>query len=687
MNKVITIRLGHYVLTIDEDAAAMVGRYTETLHRRYAGDDSAAEIVSDIEERIGELLDRKQKENNRNFTNLQDVNEVIEQMGPLEGNANESAFHGEAQRRLFRDPDNKILAGVWGGIGAYFDVDPVILRVIWALSVFVFGFGIPLYIILWVVMPEARTTAEKLMMRGQKPTLQNIEDNIKSEFNDVKKRFRYSQSQDRFTSFVGTLVQYVGKAIVFIGRAIASFVAAVLLMVLIGILIGVFTNSVYFHDYNVVLNGQEGLNVLLGAGGNPLYIKVALVSLVLLLIAVTGLNIFTTRKNRERTRMPKRYLAWGSTVALLILFVFVFDAVRSISHRTERTVYNEEIAVTGDTLLLDASIINTEVHGLYTLNTFNDILPSDDGKFRIEQRNIGYGHNRISSSVRLENSPKLYQIDGNKLTLNQGTRLHSLEQSGIGWVRYTLYVPKGKSVKTGAHFHFPENNYTSLSARNSVVTMDTAGNLLSSGINGVQIPLDDHISHLKLSGKLDVQIIQSPSNRIELVSGPILSHRNWVDAEGSYVEIEQTNTMIHEKPSFIRIYLKDMAKLEAESMAKVHFREWETQYMQIECSGASMVEGIMRTDNLELEIDGGGKVSFKGRSDGLHLNASGAGEYNCPDFLVNRANVRCSGASNITIWAKDEIEADASGGSSITLKGHPKESNVETSGASSFKKI
>jgi phage shock protein PspC (stress-responsive transcriptional regulator) len=689
MNKVINIRLGNYVLTIDEDAASTISHYTEALRRKYANEDGAKEIVSDIEDRMGELLDKKQKEQFRNYSTLEDVQAVISQMGPLdshEENDNQSYESSSIRRRLYRDPENRILGGVWGGISAYFDMDPVLLRVVWILSVFVFGFGIPLYIILWVVIPEAKTTSEKLMMKGQRPTLKNFEQNIKSELNDVSDRLNNPKTHERISAFLRNMVVYIGRFAAILIKFIFSVAGAILLMVLIGTLIAVSTNSIYVHTYHLVLNGQEGLNVLLSAAGNPFWIKIAAIGFILILIAWMGLLVFSNRNNYDRVRLSRRYLSWAATIALLILFVFAFDGFRSIGTRSEKTVYKDIIHVTGDTLEVNSDIVNTEEKGLYTLNEFADILPSDDNHFYIEQKNTTFGHNRISSSVRNENMSKQYAIENNSILLQQGTKISDLRKSGLGWVHYVIYVPKGKTIKSGKAFHFPENNYTPLANMGTNFTMDTNGFIGSAGSNA-GIPLDPFVNSLELSGKFEVQIIPSQSNRIELVSGPILNHRDWLNIQGSEISIDEDNNWFNERPSFIRIYLNNLAHLEVNSVTKVKFQKWKTNVLEIDLSGAASMEGDLEVHELNMDLDGAAKAEFSGTADHLIVETSGAAGFNALEFKAKKADVNSSGASSLAIWVLDELIAESSGASTLSVKGNPPNSKVNTHGASGFKKL
>jgi len=89
-------------------------------------------------------------------------------------------------KRMYRDQDNRILGGVCSGMGAYFRIDPIILRIIFVVAVLGFASGLIIYLILWVVIPEAKTTAQKLEMRGEPVNVSNIGKTVKEEFNRVK---------------------------------------------------------------------------------------------------------------------------------------------------------------------------------------------------------------------------------------------------------------------------------------------------------------------------------------------------------------------------------------------------------------------------------------------------------------------------------------------------------------------
>jgi len=89
---------------------------------------------------------------------------------------------------MYRDPDNRILGGVCAGIGAYWRIEPWIIRIIFLALMFAGGFGLLIYIILWIVLPEARTIAQKIEMRGEPVNIQSIKEAVKREFEQVRRR-------------------------------------------------------------------------------------------------------------------------------------------------------------------------------------------------------------------------------------------------------------------------------------------------------------------------------------------------------------------------------------------------------------------------------------------------------------------------------------------------------------------
>lgn len=198
MNKTVTVNIGGIVFHIDENAYERFKQYLEAIRSHFTTAEGRDEIMQDIESRIAEMFQDRIKDSKQVIT-LEDVEEVTIQMGRPEQFGDEAAHEeqskserpevqeGPVKRRLFRNPDDKLLGGVCSGVANYFDIDAVWVRLAFAFIFFVFGSGFLLYILLWIIVPEAKTTAEKLQMRGEPVTISNIEKNVKEEMEQIRK--------------------------------------------------------------------------------------------------------------------------------------------------------------------------------------------------------------------------------------------------------------------------------------------------------------------------------------------------------------------------------------------------------------------------------------------------------------------------------------------------------------------
>ncbi|MBP8959331.1 MAG: PspC domain-containing protein [Bacteroidales bacterium] len=193
MKIALTIDLGGYFFSIDEDAYEELKSYLNNLEHWFSGEESSSEIINDIEVRMAELL-RARLSDSRDVITIKDVREVIEVLGVPEdiagngGKESKGKSGSSGSHRMYRDPDKRILGGVCAGMGAYWRIDPLIIRVIFLALIFAGGIGIIIYLILWIVLPEAKTTAQKIEMRGETVDINTIKEAVKSEFEKVRKK-------------------------------------------------------------------------------------------------------------------------------------------------------------------------------------------------------------------------------------------------------------------------------------------------------------------------------------------------------------------------------------------------------------------------------------------------------------------------------------------------------------------
>ncbi len=260
MNRTVTMNLSGIIFHIEEDAYDKLNNYLSTIKGYFKNSEGCDEIMSDIESRIAEMLQGKVS-NIKQAVLMSDVESVIAVMGKPEdfasegisasnepkNNENESwnSNSGNKKRRVFRDPDDKIVGGVCSGIANYFDFDPLWLRAAFAISFFVFGTGLLLYIILLIIIPKAKTTAEKLEMRGEKVDINNIKKAVNEEFEEFKTRMKdfgnevkSPENKQRMRSSAQKVVDLFGDVFHNIIRALGKIVAFFLVFIGIALMVG-----------------------------------------------------------------------------------------------------------------------------------------------------------------------------------------------------------------------------------------------------------------------------------------------------------------------------------------------------------------------------------------------------------------------------------------------------------------
>lgn len=264
MKKTLTVNLGGIVFNIDEDAYQLLDKYLINLRSHFKKQEEKDEIMNDIEMRISELFSERISMGYQVIT-IEDVEEVIKRMGKPEeifdndyiseetpaGDSDKEKKDEKAEKetkntyrkRLMRDPDERILGGVSGGIAAYLSVDVTAVRLVFILLLFFFfRITIPIYLILWLVMPMARTAMDKLQMRGEKVDIENIGKTVTEGFESVShpqdNRSGLRKFFDGFVAVIGFMLKALGILIGIILLPIFLVLIFVLFVVTIALLFG-----------------------------------------------------------------------------------------------------------------------------------------------------------------------------------------------------------------------------------------------------------------------------------------------------------------------------------------------------------------------------------------------------------------------------------------------------------------
>jgi len=214
MNKTININLGGYAFTIDEDAFETANHYLNTLTRHFGGGEGAAEIMQDIESRMGELINRNK--GTRTIVNKVDILEAISVLGTpeelrdidfaeatsKEKKKDAGPFQIKTGKRLYRDGDDKVIGGVCSGLASYFGIqDAVWVRVAFVLLGLAGGASFIIYAVLWAIVPVAKTVSERLEMMGEPTNVNNIAKMVKEELEELSDKLHdtFGKKDNKFS--------------------------------------------------------------------------------------------------------------------------------------------------------------------------------------------------------------------------------------------------------------------------------------------------------------------------------------------------------------------------------------------------------------------------------------------------------------------------------------------------------
>jgi len=364
MNKTIIININGIVFHIEEDAYEILKNYMTDVKRHFMNSADSLEITTDIENRIAEMFSEILERENKQVIVEHDVSQVIEQMGSVADfeNADDTGKSGPYNystegRRLFRDPDDHLVAGVCAGIANYFDIDAVWVRLAFALFLPVGGTGLLLYIILWIVIPKAVTRADRMAMKGEKQNLQGFKKNLEDELSSVRQNISNFGDEARpfvykARDFTGDFFHHLG---IFLGGAGRLFVKMLgvfilicclsltvfLIVALVALL--AFGQFAPFHDlpFNLIRHSHAEL----------LYISAFLAAFIPLLSI-----IFLTLKGVFNTGSVSR--STGSTILVIwlcSLCIFIYYTAQIALNFKESAQFSENISlkpVNGNTYYL-----------------------------------------------------------------------------------------------------------------------------------------------------------------------------------------------------------------------------------------------------------------------------------------------------------------------------------------------
>lgn len=396
MKKTTNIHLSGIIFNIEEDAYEKLSHYLKSIETHFSNHTGKKEILEDIENRIAEILSSKVS-NYKQVVTLEDVNEVIQTLGEVDqfetesGQSEKQEYSTTIKKRFYRNPDDKIIGGVCGGIAAYFDIDPLWIRLAWAIAFFVFGTGLFVYILLWIIIPEAQTPSQKLEMRGEQINLSNISKGITEDLNQLKNKAsnEFSNlSSNKFIAFFQSLfsevLQFIIKIIKWSAKALAIFVFFICLFILVVLLASIFgETSVYISTqvFNASLMTSQFFDTTFQYIAFKIAIFLILVVPILYLLSLLIKLLFNIKKNFK-------YISFTALVLWISgWFIFVPIIIQIVDRYSEKSYSKSAIA---------KYIIPNKTIYIKMNETYEDVN-MDEKNFKIKLSNVFYYSSDASS--------------------------------------------------------------------------------------------------------------------------------------------------------------------------------------------------------------------------------------------------------------------------------------------------
>jgi len=388
MNKTISIHLGGNHFNVEEPAYEALSKYLEAIKRHFSQEEGRDEIMADIEARLAELLIERQDRPGSVFT-LDHIESVIKIMGdPAEfgGEATENTpppsgeQKSKIRRRVYRDTDSKVFGGVCSGFGYYFGIDPIWLRLAFVLFFLFGGSGFLFYLILWLIIPPARSTAEKLEMRGEAINIESIQRSIQDELSNLKSKIsQLDNSTVKQRGRIGDIINDLGRLLLnllqYLLQFISRFFGLILIVISVILLVGFISWLSGFGDALTALSDETALGFDTLEIARVVFPNEGLFQLTAILLAIvvvvpllqfiaSGVRILF-KLDRPNPWIPR---IGGTLTVVSILALFGIGASIFRDFRT-RMPFTESVNIEADstaTLVLKSNLYDALPVDLYT---------------------------------------------------------------------------------------------------------------------------------------------------------------------------------------------------------------------------------------------------------------------------------------------------------------------------------
>jgi len=440
MNKTIDISLAGLLFHLEEQAYYKLKKYLKAVRRSIGQTEDIEEVMHEIEARVAELLMQK-IQSPQQVINEKHIDEIITVMGQPEDFeeevTTEPTVKNGVKKALYRDMNNSMIAGVAAGLAHYLGMDVTLMRLIFIILLFVTsGTFILIYVLLWIIVPKAKTASDKLKMKGEQANVDNIVDQVST--GETKKKMNIGETIEETGSHLGNiLVKLIGFFIVLVTGALLSL-----------LMISALTLSP-LTDLSLMLDEQllrEGVKL-------PLSI-IGLLSFIILgfpvaLLFLLGFKLLFPNTNPLR----KNVLIITGTIWFLSLIYLIMQMVSVAAYHNKNTKVlhlNEAWKAQTDTLFVSGIEVKKQNNRILKNNDYTiRFKASSDNSVHIKVFKIAEGLTENKAREKASAIELPVEIDSlnNRIDLGEMMRYHVEDALGKHRVEVIIAIPENKFVK------------------------------------------------------------------------------------------------------------------------------------------------------------------------------------------------------------------------------------------------
>lgn len=627
----------------------------------------------------------------------------------------------KAIKKLFRSTDDRVLGGVSGGIASYFGTDPVVVRVLFVISIFLGGAGLLVYLILWIITPEAKSLTEKMQMQGEPVTISNIEENLKKNLN-VKEG-----DENVFVKillFPFRLIAMIFKAL---GEVLGPLlkVAVEVLRIAVGILLVIlgFVLMIAFTITLAVLLGVGGaMDTWVHFGELPMeelfnslstiaiicgYIVTMVPSLAILML---GLVIILKKK------VTSAFVAWSMFGLWLLGMIGIAISVPVIvrNYSTESTFKEERTFQVNEGITelklneldwdsynsVDLKIRGHEDSSVFLLEMDFDSRGYSRSNARENGEAVDYGVTQtgntftFDSEITFDDAPFRFQEVAATFYVPYG-KVFKMDYDLRKILRNTLWMHDYNSGDLGNNeWVFEKNGLKCLTCENDGSSYDGERDYQSRKStygSDVQEYQFQNFDEVELISMFDFEIIKADEFSVRLEGDEDDLDDVYISQTGDELEIRYGKNKDwwkkRNRRDKIKIFIQmpEIEYLKVTGACDGEIRDFTNADLSLDIQGASKIWVDINAKYLQADLAGASKLVLVGNGEDLEVDLVGASELDAFNFEAVDADINAIGASTAKVYASKELDASATGASRVRYRGDAQVSS-SSAGLSSVKR-